>query len=135
MGETRIYREEGPVTEVCLEPFEIWSHEVSNAQFAKFVKATGYKTRAERGWNAKNKSGHGVDMAPSSAVFVPPKNPKGMNWWALMEGANWEKPLGPEQAAYDPSVPVVHITREAMRNGRADAYQAKLNGNMRREAG
>ena len=112
MGETRIYREEGPVTEVCLEPFEIWSHEISNAEFAAFVKATGHKTRAELGWRAADPNGPGVDMAPSSAVFVPPKNPKGMNWWALMDGANWQKPLGPNDEAYAPQVPVVHITRE-----------------------
>jgi len=87
MGETRVYREEGPVTEVCLQPFEIWSHEVTNAEFAAFVKATDHKTQAELGWKASDTNGPGVEMAPGSAVFVPPKNPKGLNWWSLMEGA------------------------------------------------
>ncbi len=112
MGETRVYREETPVTEVCLEPFEIWSHEVSNAEYAAFVKETGYKTRAEKGWKAGEADGPGVDMEPSSAVFVPPKNPQGLNWWRLIEGANWKHPLGPEKDVFNVQDPVVHITRE-----------------------
>ena len=112
MGETRVYREEGPVSEICLAPFEIWSHEVSNAEFAAFVKATGHKTRAELGWSASDENGPGVDMAPSSALFVSPKNPQGLNWWKLTDGANWQKPLGPESDDFDPSAPVVHITRD-----------------------
>jgi len=129
MGETRIYREEGPVTEVCLEPFQIWSHEISNAEFAEFVKATGYKTRAERGWKAADENGPGVDMAPGSAVFVPPKNPQGMNWWSLMDGANWRQPLGSEKGSYEPAAPVVHITRED-----AVAYAKWAGGRLPTEA-
>jgi len=37
MGETRIYREEGPITQTCLKPFKIWSHEITNAEFAEFA--------------------------------------------------------------------------------------------------
>jgi len=112
MGETRIYREEKPVTNTCIEPFEIWSHEISNAEFTDFVKATGHKTRAELGWKASDNAGPGVDMAPSSAVFVTPKNPKDLNWWGLIDGANWRMPLGSEKGGYDAAAPVVHITRE-----------------------
>ena len=112
MGETRVYREEGPVTKVCPEPFEIWSHEVTNAEFAAFVKATGHKTRAELGWKASDSNGPGVDMAAGSAVFVPPKKPDGMNWWKLMDGANWQKPLGPDKYEFEPLAPVVHVTRD-----------------------
>jgi len=129
MGETRVYREEGPLTEVCLEPFEIWSHEVSNAEFAAFVKATGHKTRAELGWKASDAAGPGVDMTPSSAVFVPPKNPRGLNWWTLMDGANWQKPLGSEKGGYDASAPVVHITRDD-----AQAYAEWVGGRLPTEA-
>ena len=87
MGETRIYREEGPVTNTCLKPFAIWSHEISNSEFAAFVKATGHKTRAELGWKASDDAGPGVDMAPGSAVFDPPEKPQGLNWWRLTDGA------------------------------------------------
>ncbi len=129
MGETRIYREEGPVTEVCLEPFQIWSHEITNAEFATFVKATGHKTRAELGWKAGDAAGPGVDMAPSSAVFVPPKNPKSLNWWSLIDRANWQKPLGPDKGGYEAAAPVVHITRED-----AEAYAKWAGGRLPTEA-
>lgn len=129
MGETRAYREEGPIKEVCLEPFEIWSHEISNHEFASFVKATGYKTRAELGWAAGDKAGPGIDMAAGSAVFVPPKNPQGHNWWTLIDGANWRSPLGPSEGAYNPTAPVVHITRDD-----AAAYAKWAGGRLPSEA-
>ena len=129
MGETRVYHEEGPVTEVCLEPFEIWSHEISNAEFAKFVKATGHKTRAELGWKASDSEGPGVDMPPGSAVFVPPENPKSLNWWSLVEGANWWQPLGARKGGYADAAPVVHITRED-----AAAYAKWAGGRLPNEA-
>ncbi len=129
MGETRIYREETPVTKTCIEPFDIWSHEISNAEFAAFVKETGHKTRAERGWKASDKAGPGVDMAPSSAVFVSPKNPKSLNWWSLMDGANWRTPLGSDKDGYEMTAPVVHITRED-----AQAYAKWAGGRLPIEA-
>jgi len=129
MGEERVYREERPVTNSCVEPFEMWSHEISNAEFAVFVEATGHQTRAEIGWKASDAAGPGVNMPPSSAVFVPPKNPKGLNWWTLIDGANWQKPLGPEGDGYVESAPVVHITRED-----AQAYAKWAGGRLPSEA-
>ena len=129
MGETRIYREEGPVTNVCLKPFEIWSHEISNSEFAAFVKATGHKTRAELGWRASDEAGPGVDMAPGSAVFVPPEKPQGLNWWKLTDGANWQTPYGPNAAKSQPLEPVVHVTRDD-----AEAYAKWAGGRLPSEA-
>jgi len=130
MGETRIYREEGPVTEICLRPFDIWSHEITNAEFAEFVKATNYKTRAERGWSAKDAAGPGIDMTPGSAVFAAPKTrSKSMKWWILVEGANWQRPLGPEGPLFKDNTPVVHLTRED-----ANAYALWAGGRLPTEA-
>jgi len=130
MGESRIYREEGPITEICLTPFDIWSHEVTNAEFSKFVKATQYKTRAERGWSAQDVSGPGIDMAPSSAVFISPKTqPKSMNWWKLVEGAYWQRPEGPDGSPAQNNHPIIHITRED-----AAAYAAWAGGRLPTEA-
>ena len=112
MGETRIYREEGPITQVCVKPFQMWSHEISNAQFTQFINETGYKTRAEIGWSENDANGPGIDMPPSSAVFTPPDNPQNSNWWTLMEGANWQRPYGPDGDRPQASHPAVHITRQ-----------------------
>ncbi|MBA2278281.1 MAG: SUMF1/EgtB/PvdO family nonheme iron enzyme, partial [Chloroflexia bacterium] len=43
---------EGPVREVTLRPFLLDRHAVNNDRFAAFVKATNYRTEAERfGWS------------------------------------------------------------------------------------
>ncbi|WP_051279677.1 formylglycine-generating enzyme family protein [Hellea balneolensis] len=129
MGETRIYREETPVVKICLEPFEIWSHEISNKEFSAFVNATGHKTRAEMGWNASDTRGPGIDVVPSSVVFVSPETPKNLNWWKLTAGANWQNPLGPEKDGFEFQAPVVHITRED-----AAAYADWAGGRLPTEA-
>lgn len=48
MGDDPHYPEEGPPRTVSVKGFWIDAHEVTNAQFAVFVRATGYKTMAER---------------------------------------------------------------------------------------
>ena len=43
---------EGPIREVTLAPYRIDETAVTNAQFSRFVKDTGYKTEAEAfGWS------------------------------------------------------------------------------------
>jgi formylglycine-generating enzyme len=52
MGDNREMHYEGPAHEVTLKPFWIDKREVTIAEFAKFVEATGYKTDAESaGWS------------------------------------------------------------------------------------
>ncbi len=48
MGSQEHYREEGPVRRVTVGPFRISKTEITNADFAEFVAATGYVTTAER---------------------------------------------------------------------------------------
>ena len=48
MGSDRHYLEEGPVHQVSVDGFWMETHQVTNAQFAAFVDATGYLTIAER---------------------------------------------------------------------------------------
>jgi formylglycine-generating enzyme required for sulfatase activity len=50
MGDGESYPEEGPPFHACVGRFELSRTEITNRQFAKFVDATGYVTRAERGW-------------------------------------------------------------------------------------
>lgn len=91
------------IHEVSLHSFYMDEHEVTNAQFAAFVAATGYVTVAERPLNAAEFPG--VDpslLVPGSAVFTAPKTVDGLNdhlqWWSYVPGANWKHPEGPESS-------------------------------------
>ncbi|HYE73587.1 MAG TPA: formylglycine-generating enzyme family protein [Blastocatellia bacterium] len=73
---------------------------VTNAQFAKFVEATGYKTIAERPLNPKDFPGVPLDkLVSGSSVFTQPLRPVSLdnifNWWTYVPGANWQHPEGP----------------------------------------
>ncbi len=90
-----------PIHEVTLSPFYMDEHEVTNDQYAAFVKATGYITVAERPLDPKEFPN--VDpklLVPGSAVFKAPNQVQGMQnhlqWWDYVPGANWRHPEGPE---------------------------------------
>src|SRR5690606_3534791 len=107
-----------PVHPVTVDGFWMDQHEVTNAQFAEFVEATGYVTVAERELNPADFPGVPKDMlVPGSAVFSPPDhrvsldNP--LQWWRYVPGANWKQPLGPDHPEkIDPNAPVVHVCYE-----------------------
>jgi sulfatase modifying factor 1 len=76
MGTNDGFPYEGPAHEVTVKPFKLDRHEVTVAQFAKFVAATGYKTESEQfGW---------------SGVFDP-----ALRGWQKSDGATWREPDGP----------------------------------------
>lgn len=109
MGEDARYSEEGPPREVEVDGFWMSQTEVTNAQFAEFVAATGYKTEAERKPPAL--PGAPPEMLqPGSAVFrVPTQGNR--NWWAWVPGANWQHPSGPHSTiAGRDADPVVQVT-------------------------
>jgi len=97
-GDT-VYPEEGPFETVEVMGFWMDRHEVTNAEFAQFVEATGYVTRAERKADPAAHPGMPQDMlAPGAAVFVMPEMVENGNiaqWWRYIEGANWRHPGGP----------------------------------------
>jgi formylglycine-generating enzyme len=95
------YRDELPTGEkIRVAAFWMDRTEVTNAQFAAFVQATGYVTEAER--------------EGAAAVFVVPDRALARsdhNWWVWTRGANWRLPQGPaspERA--HPNEPVVLVT-------------------------
>jgi formylglycine-generating enzyme required for sulfatase activity len=64
-------RDARPFHRVALDGFWMDKTEVTNAEFARFVKATGYVTLAERQLNPKDFPGVPADnLVPGSAVFV-----------------------------------------------------------------
>ena len=48
LGSEQHYAEEGPTRRVAVDGFSIQTHQVTNAEFAEFIAATGYLTVAER---------------------------------------------------------------------------------------
>lgn len=89
-----------PIHEVEVDGFWMDAHEVTNAQFALFVEATGYQTVAERALDPADFPNVPLDMlVPGSAVFSPPSNKVNLNehmqWWKYVAGANWRHPEGP----------------------------------------
>lgn len=109
MGEAPRHREEGPPRKVDVDGFWISETEVTNAQFSKFVEATGYRTEAER--DPPRVVGAPPEMLkPGSAVFRIPTadNP---NWWRWLPGADWRRPTGPGSSiAGRENDPVVQVT-------------------------
>uniref|UniRef100_UPI003F6E7F59 SUMF1/EgtB/PvdO family nonheme iron enzyme n=1 Tax=Dyadobacter sp. TaxID=1914288 RepID=UPI003F6E7F59 len=92
-----------PMHEVTVDGFYMDAHEVTNAEFAAFVKATNYKTVAERPLNPADYPGVPADkLVPGSAVFTPTPtrvnldNP--LQWWNYVPGANWAHPEGPQSS-------------------------------------
>ena len=118
MGSDRHHPEERPARRVSVGAFLIDRHEVTNAQFAEFVKATGYVTMVERPVDAQKYKGAQPDLLKSgSIVFRTPPNVSGMSdmtqWWAYTPGTNWRQPEGPgTNIAKRMNHPVVHVTHE-----------------------
>lgn len=104
-----------PVHLVTVDGFWMDRTPITNAQFEKFVKATGYKTVAERKPDQKDFPGAKAEMlVPGCAVFTPPAQDIPLNnpyaWWRYVPGANWKNPEGPGSSIKGrEDHPVVHI--------------------------
>jgi len=81
---------EAPAHSVTVRSFLMDEHEVTVAEFAEFVKATGYTTEAER--------------FGSSGVFDIRSGE-----WLMRKGADWRHPDGPNSTA-QPQEPVVQVS-------------------------
>lgn len=99
---------EGPVRRVDVPPFYVDVTTVTNAQFAAFIKATGYVTEAERfGWSyvfyrfvGPAARGHVLDGVVQKAP-----------WWVAVSGATWRAPEGPGSSmGMRQNHPVVHVS-------------------------
>ena len=115
MGSDHFYADERPVRTVDVGGFWIDETPVTNAQFARFVAATGHMTFAEIAPDVADYPGMDPALAkPGSIVFVPPAHPvdvaDGAVWWRFVPGADWRHPLGPQSdLAGRERHPVVHI--------------------------
>lgn len=96
-----VYPEEGPQTSVVVPGFWMDRTEVTNAEFAEFVAATGYVTRAERGAEPRMHPDLPPEMrVPGAVVFIMPNDLNGLGdisqWWQFVPGASWRHPGGPD---------------------------------------
>lgn len=118
-------RDEGPTYKAYIDGFWMDETEVTNAQFRKFVNATGYKTMAERpvDWNEMKKMlppgtarPHDSILRPGSLVFQPHSDANLFDmsqWWVWINGADWQHPYGPgSDIKAKENHPVVHIAYE-----------------------
>jgi formylglycine-generating enzyme required for sulfatase activity len=99
LGTTLGYEEERQEIKTRVQGFWIDQTEVTVAQFAAFVKATGYVTEAER------EGGGLVFRQPSAAEL----NQRPYAWWNYQKGADWRYPDGANSKLTD-NQPVTLVT-------------------------
>jgi sulfatase modifying factor 1 len=117
---------EKPAHKVRVQGFWIDQMDVTNAQFAAFVKATGYVTTAERppDWETlkvqlkPNVSKPSPDkLVPGAMVFVGTQKTVPLDdysrWWRFVPGADWRHPQGPGSSILGKeNHPVVQVSYE-----------------------
>jgi formylglycine-generating enzyme required for sulfatase activity len=115
MGSDHFYPEEAPVHRVRVDSFWIDECPVTNAEFARFVAATGHVTFAEIAPDPADYPGMLPEMAfAGSVVFRKQSGPVNLDdpsqWWEFCRGADWQHPLGPDSGIDGlDDHPVVHI--------------------------
>jgi sulfatase modifying factor 1 len=104
-----------PIHRVSVDGFWIDQFELTNDQFGRFVRATGYVTVAERTPTAAEfPEAPAEKLVAGSVVFTPPPQAVPLDnhyrWWSYERGANWRHPLGPSSSIDGRGkYPVVHI--------------------------
>ena len=87
--------DEKPIHEVCVDDFYLGEHEVTNAEFKKFIDETGYKTSAEKegtGWGLSKYGAKGGE-------------------WGKKKGLNWKHPIYPaDDVSGKMNHPVVQVS-------------------------
>lgn len=118
LGSDAHYPEEAPAREVTVDGFWMQPHQVTNADFAQFVEATGYVTVAERPLNPADYPGAPAEnLQPGSMVFRRTAGPVDLRhlsqWWTWTPGACWNHPRGPKSSLRNREKhPVVHVAFE-----------------------
>ena len=91
-----------PIHRVYVDGFWMDKTDVTNAEFAHFVKATGYVTIAERKPAAEDFPGAPPEnLVAGSVVFSPPGHPVPLNdhfqWWSYIAGAKLAPSRGSQE--------------------------------------
>ena len=105
----------GPIHRVQVDGFWMDATPVTNEQFEKFVKATGYVTIAERKPTKEEyPTAPEENLVAGSVVFAPTDQEVPLTdhyqWWSYVKDANWRHPLGPQSDIKGKEkYPVLHI--------------------------
>jgi formylglycine-generating enzyme len=116
--------DERPAHRVRVDAFWMDETDVTNADFRKFVDATGYVTTAEKPPDADEilrqmppgtPTPPKEKLVPGSLVFTPTNGPVDLRdysqWWKWTPGANWRHPEGPGSSIEGrDDHPVVHVS-------------------------
>jgi formylglycine-generating enzyme len=153
-NDARSFPNERPAHRVRVKGFWIDEHDVANAEFAKFVEATGYVTTAEKkpNWEELKKQLPPGTPKPDdsvlvagSLVFTPTSRQVPLNdlsaWWRWVPGACWRHPEGPDstvatrenhpvvQVSWDDALAYAQMGRETAPNrGRVGVRRAGRSG-------
>jgi len=111
-------RDSRPIHRVYVDGFFMDKTDVTNAEFARFVKATGYVTVAERKPKQEDyPNAPPENLVAGSVVFSPPDHAVSLDnhfqWWTYVPGANWRHPTGPKSnITGKDNYPVVQVAYE-----------------------
>jgi len=114
-GMPGIISDAAPVHQVYVDGFYMDKTEVTNEEFEKFVKATGYVTVAERTPTKEEFPTAPIEnLIAGSVIFTATSKPVPLDnhfqWWRYQRGANWRHPDGPESDLKNRGKnPVVHV--------------------------
>ena len=111
-----------PIHRVYVDGFWMDATDVTNAEFEKFVKATGYITIAELVPTKEEfPTAPPENLVAGSVVFTPTSGPVSLDdhyqWWSYVKEANWRHPAGPQSSIKghenDPVVQVAYADAAA----------------------
>jgi len=96
-----VTRDSQPIHRVYVDGFWMDATEVTNEEFDRFVKSTGYRTIAEiTPTKEEFPTAPPENLVAGSTVFTPTPGPVLLNnhfqWWRYQKGANWRHPAGPD---------------------------------------
>jgi len=113
-----ITKDAQPIHRVFLDGYWMDESEVTNDQFAAFVRATGYITVAEKKPTKEEfPTAPEANLVAGSTVFTPTTIPVPLNnmyqWWGYEPGADWRHPTGAKSNIQGKgNYPVVHVCYE-----------------------
>ncbi len=117
-GMPGLSRDALPIHRVEVDGFWMDATEVTNAQFAEFIKATGYITVAEQKPTQEEfPEAPPENLVAGSTVFTATQGPVDLDnyfqWWSYVKGADWRHPTGPDSNIEGrENYPVVHVAYE-----------------------